>query len=185
MIRKLLAPSLVILVLTACAPSAPDFSVALEPAGDPDWTLRAGPADNAAKLELRLTSMDDRRSNVAEQLDGPVALGAVDPATLADVRVVTRVLVDRPWYAPDWFIIRRFRESIPVYEAIPGLVEKVYVIAADGRFGGVYFWRSLADAQAFYDDAWSERITERYGAPANLAYWSISNGAGKGDGDDA
>jgi hypothetical protein len=61
--------------------------------------------------------------------------------------------------------------SAPSYQGVPELVRKVYTRAPDGStLGGVYQWTSREAAEAFYDDAWRARVTERFGAPPEIQY---------------
>ena len=54
---------------------------------------------------------------------------------------------------------------------MPGLIRKYYVLAEDGMSaGGVYLWESRAAAEAVYTDAWRAFVTEKYGAPPQVAY---------------
>jgi hypothetical protein len=76
---------------------------------------------------------------------------------------------------PEPLTLARARElflgSAPKYRDLPGLLRKYYVLSEDGRTaGGVYLWRSRADAERFYDDAWTRFVTGRYGAPPRLAH---------------
>lgn len=66
-----------------------------------------------------------------------------------------------------------FEASAPAYANIPGLVRKYYLLGADRKSaGGVYLWRDLARAQAFFDEAWAQRIAERYGSFPTVSYFS-------------
>lgn len=51
----------------------------------------------------------------------------------------------------------------PEYTNLPGLRRK-YFLMGDGLAGGVYEWDCRASAEAFYDPAWYQEMTERYGA---------------------
>ena len=65
-----------------------------------------------------------------------------------------------------------FESSAPSYQNLPGLVRKHYLRAEDGATGGgVYLWESRAAAEAVYDDAWRQRLTERFGAPPTVEYF--------------
>ncbi len=77
--------------------------------------------------------------------DGFVATSAV----AAVVRVPT------PWYAPKAAVWSKMRDTIPQYENIAGRSFKAYSIAqADGRCGGIYLWKDLASARAWFNPAW-------------------------------
>lgn len=65
-----------------------------------------------------------------------------------------------------------FNGSAPKYQGLPGLVRKYYLLSEDGRTaGGVYLWRSRADAERLYNDEWRRFIRERYGCDPELAYF--------------
>ena len=65
-----------------------------------------------------------------------------------------------------------FEKSAPTYQQLPGLLRKHYLRAEDGATaGGVYLWESRAAAEAVYDDAWRQRLTEKYGAPPVIEYF--------------
>ncbi len=88
--------------------------------------------------------------------------------TLAIVRVRT------PWYAPSFVVRSRFRGAVPEYEAIAALDHKYYIVTDDGRFGGIYVWRSRGDAQAYYSDTWRRGIRERRGADPELLLLEVT-----------
>jgi hypothetical protein len=65
-----------------------------------------------------------------------------------------------------------FESSAPTYQKLPGLLRKHYLRAEDGSTGGgVYLWESRAAAEAVYDDAWRQRLTERFGAAPIVEYF--------------
>jgi hypothetical protein len=65
-----------------------------------------------------------------------------------------------------------FQSSAPSYQNLPGLMRKHYLRAEDGSVGGgVYLWESKAAAEAVYDDAWRQRLTERFGTPPTVEYF--------------
>jgi hypothetical protein len=65
-----------------------------------------------------------------------------------------------------------FEASAPSYQGLPGLMRKHYLRAEDGSVGGgVYLWESRQAAEAVYDDAWRQRLTERFGAPPTVEYF--------------
>ena len=44
-----------------------------------------------------------------------------------------------------------FAASVPKYQQVPGLLRKYYLLSDDGdTAGGVYLWKSRADAEALY-----------------------------------
>ncbi len=67
---------------------------------------------------------------------------------------------------------RAFAASAPKYRDVPGLLRKHYVLSEDGRTaGGIYLWRSRADAERLYDDAWRAFVTDKYGTPPSLTWY--------------
>jgi hypothetical protein len=66
-----------------------------------------------------------------------------------------------------------FAASAPSYRDVPGLVRKYYLLSEDGTTaGGVYLWKSRADAERLYDAQWRRTIEERYGAPPSVTYFA-------------
>lgn len=63
-----------------------------------------------------------------------------------------------------------FEASAPSYRGLPGLLRKHYLLG-DGVGGGVYLWESREAAEAIYDVAWRERLTERFGAAPTVEYF--------------
>ena len=47
-----------------------------------------------------------------------------------------------------------FASTAPRYRDLPGLIRKHYVLTEDGRTaGGIYLWKTRADAERQYDEA--------------------------------
>ncbi len=68
-----------------------------------------------------------------------------------------------------------FKGSAPKYRGMKGLVRKYYLYDGDKRIGGgVYLWKSRADADAVYTPQWRAYIAERYGAPPDIRYFETS-----------
>jgi hypothetical protein len=64
-----------------------------------------------------------------------------------------------------------FRSIAPGFRTVPGLVRKQFIYAEDGWAGGVYLWKTRADAQAFYAGPWLDGIRERYGMDPQIKYF--------------
>ena len=159
-----------------CASEDGAYRLAFLLQADSSWLLSISAAERVTEnLSIPLRPTGTVIANKDESLDGPVSIHTLSEASFRGTRLVSRVLVNRPWYAPDRLIVRKFEESVPEYQAIDGLIQKIYVIAEDGRFGGVYFWRSVDAAAAFHDSKWQQRIADRYGAPADLMYWEVAD----------
>ena len=64
-----------------------------------------------------------------------------------------------------------FNTTAPKYLNKPGLIRKHYFVSESGdRAGGIYLWRAKADAEACYTADWKAMVTEKYGAPPEIAY---------------
>jgi hypothetical protein len=67
-----------------------------------------------------------------------------------------------------------FRSTAPKYLGKPGLVRKHYYITEAGdRAGGIYFWKSKADAEACYSREWIAMVTEKYGVAPDILYANV------------
>lgn len=88
--------------------------------------------------------------------------------------IVTITYVKKPWYAWRSLVVKKFKESIPEYEAILGLLQKNYHLTeSDGKFGGIYLWASEAEARAWFNPKWFERIVKTYGEAGVVDYYQI------------
>jgi hypothetical protein len=77
-----------------------------------------------------------------------------------------------------------FRTTAPKYREVPGLVSKHYVLSDGGRAaGGMYLWKTRADAEAMYTDAWREFVRGKYGTDPSVTYFEcpliVDNLAGR------
>lgn len=64
-----------------------------------------------------------------------------------------------------------FLSTAPKYQGMPGLFRKHYVTWEDGStVGGVYLWRSRADAEAQYTESWKSFVREKYGTEPSITY---------------
>ena len=65
-----------------------------------------------------------------------------------------------------------FLSTAPKYQGVTGLFRKCYVLSEDGRTaGGVYLWRSRADAEAVYTESWKNFVQEKYGTAPSITYF--------------
>ena len=68
-----------------------------------------------------------------------------------------------------------FKSSAPKYRGMQGLVRKYYLFDSESRIGGgVYLWKTRADAEAVYTPQWKAYIAERYGTPPDIRYFETS-----------
>jgi hypothetical protein len=69
-------------------------------------------------------------------------------------------------------ITEAFSTTTPRYEGLPGLIRKYYLFDPEtGVGGGAYLWEDRAQAEAFYDEAWRTRLTEKYGVPPKISFF--------------
>jgi hypothetical protein len=65
-----------------------------------------------------------------------------------------------------------FLATAPKYRDVVGLVRKCYVLSDDGSTaGGVYLWKSRADADAMYTPAWRAFVRDKYGSDPSIMYF--------------
>jgi heme-degrading monooxygenase HmoA len=91
--------------------------------------------------------------------------------------VATLVLVPAPVGVTRQRVLDEFRAAVPVYQKVPGLLRKHFVVSGIGQagaqFGGVYLWRDQADAERWFDAAWQQRVRSSYGAEARIEWFDI------------
>jgi hypothetical protein len=111
----------------------------------------------------------------------PAIERSLPPLGAPDSRAIAIVRVPAPWWAPRFFIIRKFTETIPDYVAVEGLEHKAYTLSEDGRYGGVYLWESRAAATTWFSPAWHERLKKSRGVDGDVqildARWTVSGTA--------
>ena len=65
-----------------------------------------------------------------------------------------------------------FLSTAPTYQGVTGLVRKCYVLSEDGKMaGGIYLWKSRADAEAMYTESWKAFVREKYGTEPSVTYF--------------
>jgi len=97
---------------------------------------------------------------------------SMHPLPPGAVMVVTKVRP--PWYATRPMVLRAFRRAVPEYQAIAGLQRKSFIVAEDGRVGGVYLWDQRAQAEAFFDEEWHRRVVAKYGADGEVRILDVA-----------
>lgn len=64
-----------------------------------------------------------------------------------------------------------FLSTAPKYQGVPGLIRKVYVLSEEGdTAGGIYLWKSRAEAEAMYTEGWKVFVREKYGTDPSVTY---------------
>lgn len=67
-----------------------------------------------------------------------------------------------------------FKSTAPKYLGKPGLIRKhYYVTEAGDRAGGIYLWKSKAEAEACYTPEWKASVAAKYGAPPDILYVNV------------
>ena len=75
-------------------------------------------------------------------------------------------------------------KSVPTYTALAakGLLRKYYLNGEAGG-GGVYLWKTEADARAWYTPEWEKRMEAAFGARPTVTYYDshvvVDNEAGR------
>jgi len=77
-----------------------------------------------------------------------------------------------------------FLSTAPTYQSVPGLIRKTYLLSDDGlTAGGVYLWKTRADAEALYTNEWRAFVREKYQTEPSLTYFEspviVDNEAGE------
>jgi Putative mono-oxygenase ydhR len=64
-----------------------------------------------------------------------------------------------------------FQSTAPKYRGMAGLLRKNYWLSEDGtRAGGIYVWKTRADAERVYTEDWKKMVKAKYGAPPIIEY---------------
>lgn len=64
-----------------------------------------------------------------------------------------------------------FLSTASKYQGMPGLVRKYYFLSQDGsKAGGIYLWKSKADADQVYTEEWKAFVRGKYGSDPSLTY---------------
>jgi len=65
-----------------------------------------------------------------------------------------------------------FLTTAPKYQDVKGLIRKTYLWSDDGvTVGGLYLWRSRADAEAMYTEEWRAFVREKYNCEPVVTYF--------------
>lgn len=95
---------------------------------------------------------------------------AVAQPTAAEKPVATIVVIKTPAGITRPVLEAGFKQALPVYEKIPGLLRKFF-IANEDSFGGMYLWKDRASADAWYTAAWRAKAKATYGSEPQLTYF--------------
>jgi hypothetical protein len=132
----------------------------------------------AFRISQQSANLKSRRRNIMQRFLA-LALTLAAPLTIAspamaesrqDGSVTTMVLIKTPAGIGRAQLEAGFKQSVPLYESIPGLVRKYYIV--DGSsFGGVYLWTDRASAEAWYSEAWRAKAKATYGVEPQLVWF--------------
>jgi len=65
-----------------------------------------------------------------------------------------------------------FLSTAPKYRGVSGLYRKCYILSQDGStVGGVYLWKSRAEADSMYTETWRQFVRDKYGVEPSLTYF--------------
>jgi hypothetical protein len=66
-----------------------------------------------------------------------------------------------------------FEEVAPAFAKVPGLIQKAFLVSADGRYaGGTYLWESEELARAFSENVVRDMIRKRFNTDCEIEYFS-------------
>ncbi len=92
----------------------------------------------------------------------------------ASSAVAVVVKVPKPWYAPKSAVVGKMKETIPVYQSLPGLAYKAFSIAsADNQYGGIYLWKDESSARSFFNQTWFDRIEKERGVKGHVQLYEV------------
>ena len=132
--------------------------------------------DEMGWIALHRDAREERRARrptgaTVQHFDAPVVLDNADEPS--EREEVVLVLYPLPWFRPRSLIEERMVERSEEYRGLAGLARKYFVLASEDRVGGLYLWRDRESAEAYYDEAWRARVTERYGRPPEISRFEV------------
>lgn len=98
---------------------------------------------------------------------GAIAQDKPDP-----VPVATLVTVKTPPGISRSLLEEEFKRASPIYEKIPGLIRKYFILNANS-FGGMYLWKDRASAEAWYSAAWRAKAKANYNSEPELSWFEV------------
>lgn len=114
-------------------------------------------------------------SAIALGASATIAMAAQPTADTVGGPVVVIVKVAKPWYAPNWLVVRKMRQAVPQYRQIPGLTFKIFSLARpNGEFGGIYLWQDRTTAQAWFGPVWYKRVRDERGVEPEVRMFDAS-----------
>lgn len=69
-------------------------------------------------------------------------------------------------------IIANFRDSVPRWRDNPDMIRKHMIFDLEnGKAGGVYLWKSVADAKRWHDETFRARVQSLFGSEPSYQYF--------------
>ena len=82
------------------------------------------------------------------------------------------VRFDLPADMPRAKVIELFKATVPRWQSNPDLIRKQYLYDPEGaQGGGIYLWKTKADALSAHDDAWCDMAESIYGSRPRFDYF--------------
>jgi len=106
---------------------------------------------------------------VAAAMSSAAIAQSTSPASSGAVAVVVNIPLP-PGFSREK-AVAAMQKTVPQYQALPGLARKYFTLSDDGKFGGIYLWKSRAEAQAWFSDAWRAKAMATYGASPEVTYF--------------
>jgi len=109
-------------------------------------------------------------------LDAPLSIDNVlggTPASTSSAHIATFVQIPIPQGVGNNLIADGFADAEDTYRNVSGLLRKHFIIGESGTFGGVYLWDSMANAQAWFNDDWCQRVSDTYGNPPTVEWFEV------------
>jgi hypothetical protein len=97
---------------------------------------------------------------------------AQTPPAAAHQEVVVVVTVPIPAGFTRERVVAGMQATVPQYQRLPGLIRKYFTLSDDKLFGGVYLFRTRAEAQAWFSDAWRAKSLTTYGVAPTVTYYN-------------
>jgi heme-degrading monooxygenase HmoA len=111
---------------------------------------------------------------IVRMFDAPIVIDNIPEGTPADAdspTVATLVEIAMPAGVGPNTVAAGFKDAIATYQRVPGLLRKYFITSDKGSFGGIYLWKDEASANAWFNQAWKDRVEKTYGQPARLEWF--------------
>lgn len=125
--------------------------------------------EKAALLMMTLAACSTPKTDA----DNELRMLASDRLPLTTLTITK---VKKPWYAWRGLVVSKMKDSFPEYLAIPGLLHKYYCFSENRNFfGGIYFWETPQQANAWFSPDWFFRTKKKYGVEGVVLRFQIDS----------